>query len=80
LCLFLAVSYILACWENKIPYGVKAEQDHFTLVKLDSVSNADSVFSHPYRSGAQKVLNWIKENNAELASKEFSIQDRARFY
>jgi len=74
------VTYILACWEDGIPYGIKCNQDHFSLVQLDSSSRNDRIFSHPYRSGAQKILSWIKENDAELGSKELTIQDRARFF
>jgi len=74
------VSYILACWEDGIPYGIKCNKDHFSLIKLDSSSRNERIFAHPYRSGAQKILQWIKENDKKLASKELSIQDRARFF
>jgi hypothetical protein len=74
------LTYILACWEDGVPYGIKCDEDHFSLVQLDSSSRNNRIFAHPYRSGAQKILNWIKENDEKLASKGLSIQDQARFF
>jgi len=74
------VTYILACWEDGVPYGIKCNEDHFSLIKLDSHSRNERIFAHPYRSGAQKILSWIKENDDKLASKGLTIQDQARFF
>jgi len=73
------MSYLIACWKSGLPYAISASTDCFTLVPLDSDSAVCKVFSHPYRSGAQKILNWIKENDDELNGEDFSIQDCARF-
>ena len=74
------MTYILACWEDGIPYGIKCNEDHFSLIKLDSSSRNDRIFAHPYRSGAQKILSWIEKNDDKLAGKGLSIQDQARFF
>jgi hypothetical protein len=75
------MSYMLACWRWNEPYGVIASSssNKFELIPLDSDSALSKVFSHPYRSGAQKILNWIKENDDSINGEELSIQDVARF-
>ena len=74
------MSYVLACWVKGKPFGITCADDHFELVELNQKARNKRVFSHPYRSGAQKILNWIEKNDRKLARKELSIQDEARFY
>lgn len=71
---------MIACWRWGTPHGVTASSNgKFELIPLDSDSALSKVFSHPYRNGAQNILNWIQENDVELNGKELSIQDVARF-
>ena len=73
------MSYLLTCWKSGMPYGVRASDNSFVLIPLDSETALGKVFTHPYRSGAQKILSWIQENDSVLASEELTIQDCARF-
>ena len=73
------MSYLLACWKFGAPYGVRASNNSFELIPLDSETALGKVFSHPHRSGAQKILSWIQQNDNELGREELSIQDCAKF-
>jgi len=73
------MSYLLACWKSGVPHGIRASSNSFLLIPLDSETTLGKVFTHPYRSGAQKILSWIQENDSDLASEDITIQDSARF-
>lgn len=75
------MSYVIACWQDGIPYALTANKksSEFTLISVDSDVALNRIFSHPYRAGAQQILSWINDNDQELASKNLSIQDEARF-
>jgi hypothetical protein len=67
------MSYVIACWKNGIPHGITVGKDEFNLV------NVSRLFNHPHRSGMQRFLTWIKENDESLKCEDFSIQDYGRF-
>jgi len=73
------MSYVIACWKEGKPYGITVGKDKFNLVSLDSAKNVSNLFNHPHRSGMQRFLNWIKENDNDLKCEDFSIQDYGRF-
>jgi hypothetical protein len=75
------MSYVIACWQDGTPHAVKAnsKSNAFELIPLNSDVALNKIFSHPYRAGAQQVLTWINSNDSDLASKQLSIQDEARF-
>lgn len=75
------MSYVIACWQNGLPYALTAnkESNSFELIAVNSDVALNRIFSHPYRAGAQQILSWINSNDQDLASKELSIQDEARF-
>ena len=73
------MSYVIACWKNGIPHGITVGKDQFNLVPLDSSKNVSKLFNHPHRSGMQRFLTWIKENDENLKCEDFSIQDYGRF-
>ena len=73
------MSYVIACWKEGKPYGITVGEDKFNLVSLDSSKNISRLFNHPHRSGMQRFLNWIKENDNNLKGEDFSIQDYGRF-
>lgn len=75
------MSYIIACWKEGKPYGISCDKstDTFKLIPLDSTTAFNKIYSHPYRAGAQQILNWINKNVEDLSSKELSIQDECRF-
>lgn len=76
------MSYVIATWKDEMPHAVRAcaETKEFVLVPLDSSVALNKIYSHPYRAGAQMILNWINENDDSLANENLSIQDEARFY
>jgi hypothetical protein len=37
-------------------------------------------FCSPNKTGAVNILKWIQNNDAELASKELSVQPEAKFF
>jgi hypothetical protein len=75
------MSYIIACWKQEKPYGISCDKstNTFELIPLDSCTAFNKVYSHPYRAGAQQILNWINKNVKELSSQNLSIQDECRF-
>jgi len=75
------MSYVIACWKNDQPFAITADvkSKQFLLIPLESEVALNKIFSHPYRAGAQQILEWINKNNAELSGQELSIQDEARF-
>jgi len=77
----LFMSYVIACWQWGQPHAVTAnsETNSFELIPLDSEVALSKIFSHPYRAGAQQILQWINKNDDNLAGKELSIQHESRF-
>jgi hypothetical protein len=75
------MSYIIACCHDDCPYAVRADQtsNSFQLVPVVSDVALNRIFSHPYRAGAQQILNWINNNDKNLADKQLSVQDESRF-
>jgi hypothetical protein len=75
------MSYVIATWKNGKPQGIKtcSDTNTFQLVDLDSSSDISRVYSHPYRAGAQQILNWINKNDEYLADQNLCIQPEARF-
>jgi hypothetical protein len=75
------MSYVIATWKEGRPYAITAcsTNKQFLLIPLDSEVALNTIFSHPYRAGAQSILAWINNNDKALASEELTIQDEARF-
>lgn len=75
------MSYVIVTWEWGNPQAVTANKKtkQFELIPLDSDVAINKIFSHPYRAGAQEILSWINKNDEQLASKNLSVQDEARF-
>ena len=75
------MSYIIACWKQDKPFGISCclETSSFKLIPLDSDRAFNNVYSHPYRAGAQQILNWINQNDKKLSRQKLSIQDECRF-
>ena len=76
------MSYVIATWKEGVPHAIRACDSikEFVLIPLDSSVALNKIYSHPYRAGAQMILNWINENDDSLADEDLSIQDEARFY
>jgi hypothetical protein len=75
------MSYVIVTWKLGAPHAVSAcsKTNSFRLVPLDSDVALTKIFSHPYRAGAQQILNWINKNDHQLACQELDVFDEAQF-
>lgn len=75
------MSYVIVTWEWGEPLAITANEkaNQFELIPLDSDTAINKIFSHPYRAGAQQILSWINKNDEQLACKNLSVEDEARF-
>lgn len=75
------MSYVIVTWEWGQPHAItaNAESNRFELVKLESDSTINKIFSHPYRAGAQQILSWINNHDESLACKNLQVRDEAEF-
>lgn len=78
--LFL-MSYVLHTQKNGVNYCITADvqANCFRLIPVESDSDLSQVFCHPYRVGAANILNWIKDNDKDLASEQLQISTRDQF-
>ena len=74
------MSYVIACWKEGVPHGIKVGKDSFELIPINSQKNVSRLFNTPGRSAMQKFLTWIQENDKDLKHEDLSIQDYGRFY
>lgn len=75
------MSYVIVSWKSSVPYAIRAcnKTNSFQLVPLDSDVALNKIYSHPYRAGAQQILNWINKNDDQLSSQELDVFDEAQF-
>lgn len=75
------MSYVIVTWEWGKPRAITAnnKSNQFELITLDSDSAINRIFSHPYRAGAQQILEWINKNDESLSSKNLQVRDEAEF-
>lgn len=75
------MSYVISVSKDNVNYCVRADQaaNSFVLIPVESDSDLTKVFCHPYRIGAVQILNWINENQPDLASEELHVCDEAAF-
>jgi hypothetical protein len=75
------MSYVIVSWKSGAPHAVHAcsKTNSFQLVPLDSDVALTKIYSHPYRAGAQQILNWINKNDDQLACEELDVYDEAQF-
>ena len=75
------MSYVISVSKDNVNYCVRADQaaNSFVLISVESDSDLTKVFCHPYRIGAVQILNWINENQPDLASEELQVCDEAAF-
>ena len=73
--------YVIAARKNNMDYCIRAdlESNRFVLIPVESDSDLAKVFCHPYRNGATHILNWIYDNEAELAGEELYVCDEGKF-
>jgi len=75
------MAYVIGTCKDDATYCVRAsiENNCFLLVPVESDSDLSRIFCHPYRDGATQILNWINENECELASEGLQVYDEGKF-
>ena len=73
--------YVIATSKNNLNYCVRADSDTntFVLILVESDSDLAKVFCHPYRIGATQILDWINDNDSNLASENLYVCDEGKF-
>ena len=76
------MSYIIATSIDGIPHAVHPNVDTncFELIRITKDSELSKAFCSPNKTGAVNILQWINNNDAELASKELSVQPEAKYF
>ena len=76
------MSYLIATYLKGIPHAIKpnVEANRFELIPITKDSQISKAFCSPNKTGAMSILNWINENDIELASADLSVQPEAKFF
>jgi len=71
------MSYVITCIINGVPHGIKANQslNKFELMPIYSDTDVSKILSHPHRNGINDLLDWIKQNDVELAKHGLKVRD-----
>jgi hypothetical protein len=77
-----ALSYLITTIIQGIPHAVcpNPKAGKFELIKIVKDSQISKAFCSPTKTGAVQILNWIKDNDADLSLQELSVQPEARFF
>jgi hypothetical protein len=75
------MSYVLACTIDDVVHCVYPDVDNnkFSLIPVKVDSDLSKAFCHPHLSGAQDILNWIRDNDPDLFNKGLSVQPEAKY-
>jgi len=75
------MSYVIATKIDGVYHFVKpnSEEMRFELVPLKQQGDLYKAFNPPNKTDAVNVLNWIKNNDDELAVHDYTIEFQARF-
>lgn len=75
------MSYVIATCKDGVNYCVRAdlEKNKFVLIPVESDSDLSKVFCHPNRVGATQILQWIFENDSDLASQKLKVSAESKF-
>lgn len=76
------MSYLITTFIEGVPHAVKPNPDSgkFELIKIVRDSEISRAYCSPTKTGAVQILNWIKDNDADLSLQELSVQPEARFF
>ena len=79
---FIFVSYLIATYLKGIPHAIKpnVEANRFELIPITKDSQISKAFCSPNKTGAMSILNWINENDKQLASTDLTVQPEAKFF
>lgn len=73
--------YVISTCKDNTNYCVRADAkaNRFVLIPVESDSDLAQVFCHPYRNGATQILDWINDNDADLASENLQVSSEGKF-
>jgi len=76
------MAYLISTYLEGVPHAIKpnVEQNCFELIPITKDSELTKAFCSPNKTGAMSILNWIKENDIELADANLSVQPEAKFF
>ena len=76
------MSYLITSVIDGIPYAIKpnVEKNRFELIPIQRDSQISKAFCSPNKTGAMSILNWINDNDKQLASKGLEVQPEARYF
>jgi len=76
------MAYLISTYLDGIPHAIKpnVEQNCFELIPITKDAELTKAFCSPNKTGAMSILNWIKENDIELADANLSVQPEAKFF
>ena len=84
-CLFILihdVSYLITTHISGVPHAVTPNpiSGKFELIKIVRDSEISRAYCSPTKTGAVQILNWIRDNDAELSLQNLTVQPEARFF
>ena len=76
------MSYLITTLIEGIPHAIypNPTAGKFELIQIVKDSQISKAFCSPTKTGAVQILNWIKDNDANLSLQELSVQPEARFF
>jgi len=74
------VSYLITATVSGLPYAItcNVEDNCFELSRAVTALEVGKAFCSPNKTGAMSVLNWINQNDKDLASKGLTISPEAK--
>jgi hypothetical protein len=75
------MSYVISTCKENVNYCIRADvaTGKFVLVPVESDSDLSKVFCHPYRIGATQIMQWIFDNDPDLACEELEVSFEGKF-
>tara|TARA_R100000900_G_scaffold109381_1_gene84981 strand:+ start:244 stop:477 length:234 start_codon:yes stop_codon:yes gene_type:complete len=76
------MAYLITTYLEDIPHAIipNPSANRFELIPIVKDSQVSKAFCSPNKTGAMSILNWINDNDTELASKNLSVQPEAKFF
>ena len=75
------MSYLITTTIDGVPHAItcNVEENRFELIRAVTSLEVGKAFCSPNKTGAMSILNWINENDKNLASKGLTISPEAKF-
>ena len=76
------MSYLISTFIKGVPHAITPNPDSgkFELIRIVRDSEISRAYCSPTKTGAVQILNWIKDNDAELSLQNLTVQPEARFF